>query len=285
MVTIHEAPGPVSDRPRGERIFRGELIVFRSVTAVSDLIAHADAMIHAAFAPHDPLTAHTALKPAVYTETAETLIGDFEKDADVRALYRAALAAAGVDPGRVYWDRLRLRIQPPGESHMSRRVMNLPPHRDSWGSNVLAQINWWAPIYPLTARRTLVIYPAHWDKPIANTSAEWDYHELRARRRCGGDSYPLLPVATGDVDTTGAWAAVVDSGDLLCFSGAQLHASVANTTGVARFSTEVRTVGLDDLRAGRAAPDVDGAAPHRPLEWFTRISDGAPLTDALNGAA
>ena len=279
---VVETLGPLDDRRRGGRIFGGALIVTRSLAAVAALIDRADAMIRAAFAPHDPLTAHAALAPAAYADIAEALIAAFGTDATVRALYRAMLEAAGVDPARVYWDRLRLRIQPPGEGHMSRRVKNLPPHRDSWGSNVLAQLNWWAPIYPVTAERTLVIYPAHWSTPIANTSAEWDYHELRARRRAGDDSYPLLPVATGDVDTADAWACVIEPGDLLCFSGAQLHASVPNTTPLARFSTEVRTVSLDDVRLGRAAPDIDGGAPRRPLDWFGRIADGAPLTEVFN---
>ena len=282
MATVFETTGPIGDRRRGARIFDGELIVYRSLAAVAALIARADAMIRAAFAPHDPLTAHAALEPATYADIAEGLIAAFEKDATVRALYRAMLEAAGVDGARVYWDRLRLRIQPPGEQPTSRRVMNLPPHRDSWGSNVLAQLNWWAPIYPVTAERTLVIYPAHWSTPIANTSADWDYHALRARRRAGDDCYPLLPVATGEVDTSDAWSCVIEPGDLLCFSGAQLHASVPNTTPLARFSTEVRTVSIDDLRLGRAAPDIDGAAPRRPLEWFRRMTDGAPLTDAMD---
>ena len=280
MAAVFEASGPIGDRGRGGRIFGGALIVYRGLAAVSALVSHADTMIRAAFAPHDPLGAHEALAPAAYSEIAGGLMAAFEQDNRVRALYREMLEAAGVDPARVYWDRLRLRIQPPGERHMSRRVMNLPPHRDSWGSNLLAQLNWWAPIYPVTAERTLVIYPAHWSAPVANTSADWDYHELRAKRRAGGDAYPLLPVATGEVDTRGAWACVIEPGDLLCFSGAQLHASVPNTTALARFSTEVRTVCIDDLRLGRGAPEVDGAALRRPLDWFGRMADGKPLADA-----
>jgi hypothetical protein len=238
-------------------------------------------MIRAAFAPHDPLRAHGALDPAAYTDIAEALIAAFQRDDEVRSLFRAMFTDAGVDTGRVYWDKLRLRIQPPGISHMSRHVRNLPAHRDSWGSNLLAQINWWAPIYPLTALRTLVLYPAHWQTPIANTSAAWDYEALRRahrqeNRQTGGD-YPLLPVASGEIDRADAWPAVIEPGALLCFSGAHLHASIPNSTDVARFNIETRTVSLDDLIAHRGAPDLDHAAPRRPLEWFTRIDDGAAL--------
>ncbi|MBT5351694.1 MAG: hypothetical protein HOL54_08105, partial [Rhodospirillales bacterium] len=117
-------------------------------------------------------------------------------------------------------------------------------------------------------------------QPVTNTSGEWDYRELLTRRRDGDDSYPLLPVATGPVDDSGAWTCNISPGDLLCFSGAHLHASVPNTTPLTRFSTEVRTVCLDDLNHGRAAPDLDGAAPRQPLEWFNRMADGTPLVSA-----
>ncbi|MFP6742045.1 MAG: hypothetical protein VCD33_10550 [Alphaproteobacteria bacterium] len=270
----------MGDEPRGQRIFQGELIVFRALDAMAPLVARADTMIRAAFAPHAPLSAHAKLTPAAYADIAERLIAAFAKDADVADCYQASLVAAGVDPSRVYWDRLRLRIQPPGDSHMSRRVMNLTPHRDTWGSNVLAQQNWWAPIYPVSPERTLIIYPAHWRQPVANTSGDWDYHDLLARRRTGDSSYPLLPVATGRIDDSGAWPCDINPGDLLCFSGAHLHASVPNTTPLTRFSTEVRTVCLDDLNHGRAAPDLDGAAPRQPLEWFNRMADCAPLVSA-----
>ncbi len=250
---VGEAAAALGDEPRGQRIFHGELIVFRALDAMRPLVDRADAMIRAAFSPHDPLTAHTKLTPAANADIAEKLITAFAKDADVADCYQAALVAAGVDPNRVYWDRLRLRIQPPGHNHMSCRVMNLAPHRDTWGSNVLAQHNWWAPIYPVSPERTMVIYPAYWRNAITNTSGDWDYHELLARRRAGDDSYPLLPVATGQVDDSSAWSCDISPGDLLCFSGAHLHASVPNTTPLTRFSTEVRTVCLDDLNHGRAA--------------------------------
>src|SRR4028119_794800 len=46
---------------------------------------------------------------------------------------------------------------------------------------------------------------------------------------------------------------VIEPGDLLCFSGAHLHASVPNTTGVARFSAAGRTADAGDAAAGRGA--------------------------------
>ncbi len=46
-------------------------------------------------------------------------------------------------------------------------------------------------------------------------------------------------------------------GEVLLFSGAQLHTSIPNTSGRARYSVDFRTVDVGDLLAGRGAPLVD----------------------------
>ncbi len=61
-------------------------------------------------------------------------------------------------------------------------------------------------------------------------------------------------------------------------------ASVPDITGITRFSTEVRTVNIEDLRAGRGVANVDGAAPRQPLGWFHSLADGTALAAALNRA-
>ena len=100
-----------------------------------------------------------------------------------RPLLRAALEHVGVDPARTSWDRPQVRVvEPlaPGED-----VRSIGFHRDTWGSNVLEQVNWWAPLRPITAERTIAFYPAYWSRPIANSSADWDLDEVRERRKRG----------------------------------------------------------------------------------------------------
>ena len=63
---------------------------------------------------------------------------------------------------------------------------------------------------------------------------------------------------------------VIEPGDLLCFSGAHLHVGVPNSTGVARFSVETRTVDAEDAATRTGAPNVDGAAAEEHPEWFRR---------------
>jgi hypothetical protein len=198
-------------------------------------------------------------------------------DQGVRELLGAALAEVGVDPERTYWDRIHLRIVPPAAGDS--QVGTIGVHRDTWGSNLLAQTNWWLPIRPLAAERTIAFYPSYWSRPIENNSATWDLDEIRERRRSGerDEDLPIVPEPTEPVDTESELRIVIEPGDLLCFSGAHLHASVPNLTDETRCSVELRTVHADDVARDRGAPDLDGRAPLVPVEWFRSMADGRPL--------
>jgi hypothetical protein len=195
----------------------------------------------------------------------------------VRELVGAALEGAGVDPERTYWDKIHLRIVPPAAGDGQTGTIGV--HRDTWGSNVLSQTNWWLPIRPLAAERTIAFYPSYWSRPMENTSASWNLDEIRERRRGGerDEDIPIVPEPTEPVDTESELRIVIEPGDLLCFSGAHLHASVPNTTAETRCSIELRTVNAEDFARGRGAPDLDGRAPQVPLEWFRSMADGRPL--------
>jgi hypothetical protein len=198
-------------------------------------------------------------------------------DPRVRRLLGAALEEVGVGPERSYWDSIHLRIVPPAKGE--RQIGRIGFHRDTWASNLLQQTNWWMTIRPLASERTIAFYPSYWSRPIENTSASWDLDEIRERRRSGewDEDLPIVPEPTEPVDTESELRIVIEPGDLLCFSGAHLHASVPNATAETRCSVELRTVNVDDLARDRGAPDLDGRAPLVPLEWFRSMADGRPL--------
>ncbi|MGA9630573.1 MAG: hypothetical protein WBQ63_04050, partial [Candidatus Acidiferrales bacterium] len=74
---------------------------------------------------------------------------------------------------------------------------------------------------------------------------------------------------------------IVPPGGVILFSGAQMHSTVPNTSGRARYSIDFRTVNLADLRAGSAAPNVDSYPVGTSLRDFVRGSDGAPMPDEI----
>src|SRR5262249_14742996 len=209
----------------------------------------------------------------------DALRNRFRGEPEVTALFRAGLEHVGVDSSRTYWDSLYLRVVPPVDPGASGQIGRIGPHRDTWSSNVPQQTNWWTTIYSLTTERTIAFYPEYWTRPIATTSADWDLDEIRSRRRAGepDEDLAIVPEPSEPVSTSSELRVVIEPGDLLCFSGAHLHASVPNVSDCARVSVELRTVNLDDLARGRGAPEIDGRAPRGPLEWFRSMRDGSPL--------
>jgi len=266
---MHLLTGPLADRRRSDLVFDGALLVFRSVAALDAFRAETDTLVRAALGD-DPEHAHLRSAPEEFAAEASALQRRYRKDPAVRDAFLSVLHEVGMDSATAYWDWLYLRVQPHADQTPAG---TLGVHRDTWSSNVLAQTNWWTPIYPITAERTVAFYPAYWKRPMPNTSADWDLDQP--------DGRPLVPVPSGPVDTAGEVRVVIEPGDLLCFSGAQLHASVPNTSGVTRFSVEVRTVGLDDVRQARGAPDVDGRAPHTAWRWFTQLTGSGSLSDVV----
>lgn len=265
------------DAAARERLFGGAILAFSAVPEVGVLAAALRERAEAAFAPHAPPEAQHHLPREELARICEALTQEVEGDAGIAARLDAALVALGADPAMTYRDRLRLRIQVSGGDLDGRRPMTLPPHRDTWGSNVMAQVNWWAPLWPLDPGRTVAFWPDLFDRAVANTSGGWDYEALIVSRRRGETGYPLLPRASAPEALGAARPAILPVGDIMAFSGAHLHAGTTNTTGLVRFSIEVRSVDAGDLAAGRGAPNADGSAPRTPLHWFRRLQDGMAL--------
>ncbi len=252
-----------------ERAFRGELIVFRRLNALDALLDRAREIAFAAF--DDPVRDEGRLDSGLWREKAMAARRGFMNSETVADLLRALFAELGFDPEMTYRDRAILRFQPGRESCRTRRLRDLPPHRDSWGSNLMTQLNWWAPVFPVEPGATMEIWPDFFDRAVPNSSADWDIDALRV----SGGNYPLLPEA--DRPDQPGEPVLIDPGELLCFSGAHLHASRPNRTGRTRISIDLRTVDVTD---GPGAPNVDGRTRRTGYDWFHRLSDGACLASA-----
>ena len=73
----------------------------------------------------------------------------WRRDTDVRAAWTAVFEDIGLNPADTCYDWFYIRALPPGKTHLGRDTPRLPPHRDTWGSNIYQQINWWAPVFPI----------------------------------------------------------------------------------------------------------------------------------------
>ncbi|MEZ5524442.1 MAG: hypothetical protein R3E62_05675 [Pseudomonadales bacterium] len=272
----------LSERQRSEMLFRGEVLVFRNVPAMHELIAYTDALLQQYLGEGDPTTIQARLGEADYLELMGEAQQAFRTGREPKALFFKALGEVGVDPESTYWDHFPLRVVPYGGTHKGGRCEWVDVHRDSWGSTIDAQVNWWAPIYPITPARSMAFFPEYWHRPLANDTATWSIDEyIRQRNLLPNQErsvpYSSVPLPTEPVDDARICPVMLEPGDLLCFASAHLHASMENTTDRTRFSVEMRTVNIHEVLEGNGAPNVDNDGPKPMYNWFRRISDNVSL--------
>ncbi|MNF80909.1 hypothetical protein D3C85_581030 [compost metagenome] len=276
--------------PRGfqSRIYAGDILRFARQPAMGALVAFTRELLEARLYPHNPQEIHLHLSHARQTQCFAQCQQEFARSAEVQQLWRALLEGLGFAAERLAGDRLHLRFQPhqnPGEAvPRARTTATIAFHRDTWGSNLYGQTNWWAPIYPISAERTFALYPDLWRQPLPNTSADFDMQAIIQRSHSDGrnsvDADEAIPHLIGQTRAEGV-PVLLEPGELIAFSGAHAHAGVGNNSGLTRISFETRTLLIEDLLDGLGAPNVDGYAPWMTPGLFRRLSDGKRLDDLL----
>ena len=274
---IIRTDSPISDTERAEILFAGDLLVQRNINAMHQLIKWTSNLLGEALKPLESVTAQANLTPEKFIKLTTDAQTAFRSSENAKVLFFKTLEECGVDLNETYFDHFPLRVVPYGTTHGGARNSFISPHRDTWGSSIHSQINWWAPIYELEESRTIAIYPRYWTYPIANNTADWRFSkhiESRRNTHAGMKApYPSAPSPLEDVDESDMVKVMLEPGDVLSFSSAHLHGSVPNTSNATRYSVEMRTINLKDLLTGRTAPNVDNEGTELMHQWFKRITD------------
>jgi hypothetical protein len=269
-------------------IYAGAILRLDGTTSFAAIVAFTRRFLENAFAPHPPPEIHRHLSHEEQVETFAALSRDYARSAEVKRLWRALFEEVGLDTAAIARDRLRLRFQPHRDATAPDRraagVSTVAFHRDTWGTNLYAQTNWWAPVYTLAPGRTMALFPSLWSRPVKNSSADFDLGRVMARRdgdrrSVGADD--MIPHLQEDVPPELGVPVLVEPGTVIAFSSAHAHTGVGNRTGLTRISLETRTVAIADVLSGRGAPNLDGRAPWIAPGLFRRVSDGAPLHELL----
>lgn len=263
------APAALSDA-----IFDGALIVVRELNPLTAMVARARQIVETVFETDDPVRVEARLPPARFTALAEAARKAIAKDTELHASWCGVLQAMGFKLDDVYGDRMRLRIVPSRQQSHSKSAMPLAAHRDSWGACIMAQVNWWLPIYPIAETRTMLVWPDMFRASVANTSGDWNFAEVVAARKAGRTDYQLLPVTQSQPSVDSGVPVLIKPGELLVFSAAHLHGSVSDASGLTRLGMDTRTFLRDDVDQARGAPNVDGQGQDVQWGWFKRMSDG-----------
>ena len=237
MESLRLTPARATTAARlGAQAFAGKLLLFPPSAAMRRLTARVRGIARECFETRHPPHAHRLYSRAEFLRRAEAAQKRVNSE-ECKPLFAEALDAAGAKKDDLFWDTLGLRVAPPvrDESDWNKRGFrsHVAVHRDTWGAGFQAQINWWSPLWPLAARRTMGFYPSYWARPLANTTAEWSFREFLASRKkaTGGRAaaYPSAPRALASPDES-PLPLLMRPGALLCFSSAHLHSSIPNAT-------------------------------------------------------
>lgn len=277
---------PISDAERAALLFAGHLLVYRQRPAMQRMIAYTRELLEDELPGLDPVTVQKHLSREEFLERVGAVQTRFRTSEDAKLIFFDVLRECGVTTEQCYYDHFPLRVVPFDATHNGAHRAAIGHHRDTWGSNVQCQQNWWAPVFSLEAERTIAFYPDYWEKPLANNTATWSFEEYLATRKTArperGIAYPSAPRPSETVDESGVVKVVIQPGDVLAFSSAHLHASVPNTTDAIRYSVEMRTIHQSDLDAGRVAPNVDNAATVPMYRWFRHVESRQPLSQSFS---
>ncbi len=285
MDTIYVDP-PFTDEERRRTIYRGQLIIHSPVPGSLALIEHAREMVREAFGALDPETAQDDMAVAEYAELLADLKPRFIHHQRSKECIREMLNNLECDLDRTYFDVPRMRTSTSHGYLTTGIAYAFHPHRDTWYSAPMTQLNWWIPIYPVVSENVMAFHPRYFDQPVKNGSWEYNYREWNetsrkiAATQIGEDSRKQ-PHAEQEVELDPQIRIVTPPGGIVIFSGSQFHSSVPNTSGRTRFSIDFRTTNLDDVLNGLGAPNVDCDCTGTTLGDFLRASDFEPLAADL----
>ena len=277
---------PCSDDERRGRLYDGQLFLFSPRPSVTALREFARRMVEEAFAPLDPRTAQFHMPVEQYVAILARLKPAFIHHPDCKDMLRGILREFGCDLEQVYFDVPRMRTSTAGGYLTAGIAYAFHPHRDTWYSAPPCQLNWWFPIYEIEPGNGMAFHPRYWSQGVVNSSRIYNYERWNAESRqtaaqhIHSDTRPQ-PHALEPLELVPDTRLVPPPGGLILFSGAQLHSTVENTSGLTRFSIDFRTVHLGDVRERRGAPNVDSACTGTTLRDYLRASDLAHIPEDL----
>jgi hypothetical protein len=276
----------VSDDIRRRRLYAGQLFVISPRPSTIALCEFAKDMIREAFGTLDPLEAQYHMSVEQYVAIVTPLKPKFIHHPQTKKLLRDLVAECGCDLDETYVDVPRLRMVTSDGYLTSGVGYAHHPHRDTWYSAPLAQLNWWLPIYGIESESSMAFHPAYWSQGVKNGSSEFNYYNWNNEGRKNAAQHIKTdtrkqPKPQEEVELDPQIRLIVPPGGVIVFSAAHMHSTVPNTSGRARYSIDFRTVNLADLRAGSAAPNVDSHPVGTSLRDFVRGSDSTPMPEDI----
>ena len=257
-----------------EEIFNGKIFVFQKSAITIELIYEIKKKIFQIY--KGDLNKLHLLNNC--EEISTKLVSNLKNSEIFLKLFRDFLENVNFYNGNSFWDKFVVRVAPAENKFSYREASRIKTHRDTWGTNIHQQINWWAPISKIDETNTMIFFPDFFSKPVKNSTASWDLDIYLANRKKGDFSYPSAPQLEEDLpDNANILPVIIKPGEILCFSGCHLHSSSKERSHKTRFSYEIRTVCQSDIDNNSAAPNTDCDLRFQFPKIFRHIDDNSPL--------
>jgi Phytanoyl-CoA dioxygenase (PhyH) len=272
---------------RRKHLYAGHIFIFSPRQSTLALCGMARELVEKAFSPLDPQTAQHKLSTEEFTKIIAEVKPRFAHHPKVDEYMRAIFEEFGCDASKIYYDVPKMRFSTSNQYLTKGLAQVWHPHRDTWYAAPQCQLNWWIPIYPITSQNGVAFHTEYFNRAVENDSEQYNYYEQnRVKRQTNfGDAAKgdprRLPAPTQPIDMDSQLNVVCPAGGIILFSGAQLHSSVPNSSGVTRFSFDFRTVHEDDVRFKQGASKVDERCTGTSLRDFKRATDQASLPSEL----
>jgi hypothetical protein len=267
-----------------QRLYSGDLIILTRLAALAEFVEYMRDELAALFAPHDPEHVHEHIDPAEMAKILGAWKPRWIHAARSQDLVRAIITEAGFEAEYTHYDVPKPRTSFPSGHLTTGIAFAFPWHRDVWYSAPAQQINWWLPIFPVRETNAMSFDLASFGRPVPNTSGDFDYYANNAHRvntaKSVGKEAQSRPGAVNHTPVPEV-IPVPAPGQILLFSGAQLHKSIPNTSGLARYSVDFRTVDTRDLQTGRGAPLADAYCTGTAVRDFVSVKDQSAFDEDL----
>lgn len=267
-----------------QKIYGGNLVVLTRLRAVSEFVDHTRRQLTELFRPYDPEQAHEHFEPAEMAKMLGVWKPSFIHSDLSRKLVREIIQEAGMPAEQTHYDVPKPRTSFPAGHLTTGIAFAFPWHRDVWYSAPAQQINWWLPVFPVREDNAMAFDLAKFGQPVPNDSAGFDYYENNAGRRTTAAQVTRERQARPGAREHSAGQELIvlpAPGEVLLFSGAQLHTSIPNSSGRARYSVDFRTVDGPDLEADRGAPIVDAQCTGTAIRDFRSVADESSFDEDL----
>ena len=285
MTTVHYG-AQIDDDARRRALYDGDIFVYSPTPATTRLCAFARELVEKAFAPHDPRLVDRFLPVEQCVAILAELKPRFIHHPRSKELLAEILRDFGCDTDQTYFDVPRLRSAMPNDYLTSGIAYAFHAHRDTWYSAPFCQLNWWLPVYELTEENCMAFHPRYFHEPVKNSSRTYNYARWNEEGRKTAatqikNDTREQPHAEEPLELEPSLRLLCPPGGVILFSGAQLHSTVPNTSGIARYSIDFRTVHRDDATARRGAANIDSACSGTTMQDYIRVRDLAHLPKPL----